>query len=137
VSHAFSVGAVLHWKAFDLDRPPGTEIKPKFLVVIGAKPGHDVLMILATTHPHHRDLKPGCNAEEGYYYIPGVAKQGFNENTWLLLNEPKVASAALLVKQGLSGNCKVVRSVDAQIAAAIINCLKKIDDVSDLHLSLL
>jgi hypothetical protein len=137
MAHAFQLGAVLHWLAFDKDRPEGAEIKPKFLIVVGAKQGYDCLMILATTQRHRKEFKPGCNAKDGYYFIPSVAKEFFKEDTWLLLSEPKVTSAAELVKLGMGKQVEARGKIRDEIVRAIINCLKQSDDVSGIHLSLL
>jgi hypothetical protein len=137
MAHSFQVGAVLHWLAFDKDKPDGAEIKPKYLLVIGAKQGNDCLMILATTQRHRKDFTPGCNAKDGYYYIPAVAKEFFKENTWLLLNEPKVASAAELVRLGLTKQVEVRGVLRNELVRAVINCLRRSEDIGDVHLSLL
>ncbi len=137
MTHAFGVGAVLHWKLFDIDPPEGAEKKNKFLLVIGAKQGHDVLMILATTQKHHKKFNHGCSASEGYYFIPSVAKEFFPEDTWLLLSEPKVANSALLISGGMNGTVKVCGKLRDELVRAIINCLKKTSDVSQAHLALI
>lgn len=137
MAHAFAVGAVLHWEMFDNNRPQGAEIKNKFLLVLGAKPGNDVLMVLATTQKHYMKLNPGCRAKEGYYFILGVAKEFFPKDTWLLLAELKVANAAMLIDGGMKGTIRVCGNLRDELVRAIINCLKKTNDVSEYHLSLL
>jgi hypothetical protein len=137
VTNAFALGAVLHWDEFDKDRPVGTEIKSKFLIVLSAKQGQQCLMVLATKQKHHKKFKPGCSASENYYFIPGVAKEFFREDTWLLLDEPKTATASELVAGGIKGKIKVVYNLREDLLRAIVNCLKQTLDISEHHLSLL
>lgn len=96
-----------------------------------------MLMVLATTKKHHKGFHPGCRAKEGYYFIPGVAKEFFPEDTWLLLAELKVANAAMLIEGGMKGTIKVAGQIRDELVRAIINCLKKTQDVSEVHLTLI
>lgn len=130
------MGAVLHWQAFNIDAPPGATPKNKFLVVIGANQNQSVLMLVATTKRHHRSHKPGCVAEEGYYLIPGGGKDFFKEDTWLLLSEPKETNAAELIARGVKGEVQARGNLRTELVRAIINCLRRTDDVSSYHLSL-
>jgi hypothetical protein len=132
----FKVGAVLDWDKFKFSRP-GAEPKDKLLIVLGAKQGSDFLMALTTSRPHWRKFNHGCNAQDGYYFIPGTGKDFFSEDTWVLLNDVKIASSAEVVRGALQGGIRCAGNLRQELARAIINCLKKTDDVSGLHLSLL
>lgn len=56
---------------------------------------------------------------------------------WLILAEPRIASAAEVLKHGLSGVLSVEHNLRQDLANAIRNCLKRTRDVSQLHLDLL
>lgn len=137
MSGTFEVGAVLDWDEFDHNRPPGAEKKDKLLLVVGAKQGYDFLLVLATTKQHKKTTTPGCNAKDGYYYIPKEQRDFFNENTWLLLSELRPATAAIVVAGGMKKTIRVLGSLKPETARAVINCIKQIQDVSPYHLSLL
>jgi hypothetical protein len=134
VSPTFKVGAVLHWKDFTFS---DESKKNKYLIVLGAKTNHDFLLVLATSQPHHRSFNHGCHAQEGYYHIPGTGKDFFPKDTWVVLSEPRIASAGEILKESLVKNIETVANLRDDIARAMINCLKKCKDVSELHLSLI
>ena len=46
-------------------------------------------------------------------------------------------SAAELVKEGVKGNIAAVGQLRPDIANAICNCMKRCDDVSEIHVQLL
>lgn len=131
---AFGVGAVLHWKDFEFE--DGTAAN-KYFVVLGAKPRHDCLVVIATSQPKGKSYEPGCHAEQGYYVIPGTGRNFFPKDTWLLLMECKVLRSAEVVKAGMAGALTVADTLREQLANAIRNCLRRIEDVSPAQLDLL
>lgn len=134
MSHHFKIGAVLHWKDFTFS--DGSK-KNKYLIVLGAKSGHDILLVLATSKPYHRSFNHGCHATDGYYHIPGTGKDFFPLDTWVILAEPRIASTAELLKEAMNKNIETVGNLRDELARAIINCLKKTKDVSEFHISLI
>jgi hypothetical protein len=134
VSGALTFGAVLHWKQFPF--PDGGQPKDKFLLVLGAKQGHDFLLVLANTNRKHKYLTPGCHAKLGFYLIPGGGKDFFPDDTLVVL-KPLTARSAELVKGGLDKTIHVAANLSVNLAGHIRNCLKQSDDVSDADLALL
>ncbi len=130
----FGIGAVLHWTEFQFE--DGTTAN-KFFVVLGAKQGHDCLLVITTSRPKNKSYHPGCHPEEGYYHIPGGGKDFFPEDTWLLLMECKIFRPSDIVRGGLEGQIEVVDHLRQQVANEIRNCLGQIDDVSPAQLALL
>ena len=61
-------GCVFHWEGYQFE---DGEKADKFLVIVGAKTGCNYLAVIATSQKKKRDYQPGCNAERGYYHIPG------------------------------------------------------------------
>jgi hypothetical protein len=130
----FSVGAVLHWRGF---RFADGATADKYLVVLGCKTGHDALLVVATSKRHRKKFNHGCNAADGYHFIPGTGKDFFPLDTWLLLAAPRVASSAELIQCGIRGEVSVCGKLRDQLANEIRNCLKRVKDVSAYHVSLL
>jgi hypothetical protein len=128
------VGCILHWKGF-IFADGGTA--DKYLVIVGAHPGMNYLAIVATSKQKKRSNEPGGNPQGGYYHIPGGGKDWFPKDTWLLFEEPREISAAEMVKEGLQGNIEVKGRLRHDIANAICNCMRKCEDVSELHIGLL
>jgi len=131
---SFGVGAVLHWKNFEF--PDGSQ-KNKFFVVLGARSGQHSLVVIATSKRKNKDYNAGCHPREGYYHIPGARKDFFTEDTWLLLMECQVIDSAKIIGLGMSGALTVAGQLRIDLANAIRNCLKQIQDVSQAQLSLL
>lgn len=128
------IGAVLDWDDFVF--PDGSS-KDKLLLVLGAKQGHNYLLVLATSKPHQRHFEPGCNAGDGYYFIPGGGKDFFNKDTWIILSEPQIANAAEMLSAFMGRRVRVIDNLRDQLTNAIRNCLKLVDDVSQVHKDLL
>ena len=131
---AIGPGCILHWKGFKFR--DGTT-RNKFLVIVGAHPGQNYLAVIATSVPKNKSFQAGGHPEDGYYHIPGGSKDWFEEDTWLLFEEPREISAGELVKEGLAKNITVEGHLRPDIANAICNCMRKCDDVSEYHRSLM
>lgn len=126
-------GCVFHWEGFRFE---DGEQADKYLVFVGAKTGSNYLAVIATSQPKKRDFKPGCNAAQGYYHIPG-GKDGFKKDTWLLLAPPREISPAEFLKFAMKREIKLVVQLRHDIANAICNCMRQCEDVSEYHRSLL
>lgn len=128
------IGAVLDWDKFPFE--DGSS-KDKLFVVLGAKQGADYLLVITTSQKHQRNFDPGCNAGDGYYFIPGGGKDFFYKDTWVLLASPLPTRTTELVAKSFSDEIRVVGNLRHDVANAIRNCLKQVDDVSQAHLDLL
>lgn len=132
---AICVGCILHWKGFTF---PDGEKANKYFVIVGSQPNQNYLAIIATSKKKKwRDAQPGGNPDGGYYFIPGGRKDWFPEDTWLLFEVPREISAAEFVKEGLAKNLTVEGYLRHDIANAICNCMKRCQDVSPYHVSLI
>ena len=128
------LGAVLHWEGFEIE--DGTTAN-KYFVVLGAKPGYDCLVEIATSQRKRKSYQPSCHANEDYYHIPGSGKDFFPKDNWLLLMECKVLRSAEVVEAGMAGTLRAVDTLRGQLANEIRNCLKRVEDVSPAQLALL
>jgi hypothetical protein len=81
---SIAAGEVLHWATFQFEDGSSQN---KFFVVLGAKPGHNMLFTIATSRKKRRRYDPGCNEQEGYFHIPNGGRNVFELDTWLLLME--------------------------------------------------
>jgi hypothetical protein len=131
---AIAPGSILHWEGFKF--PDGTEAN-KYFVIVGAQTGKNFLAIIATSQQKRRAAQPGGNPDGGYYHIPGGGKDWFQKDTWLLFEAPLELSSAEFLKAVLEKKLTVKGQLRGDIANAICNCMKKCDDVSAHHVSLL
>ncbi len=131
---AIEPGCVLHWDGFKLS--DGSE-GHKYFVVVGSQPNKNYLAIIATSKQKRRGAQPGGNPDGGWYHIPGGGKDFFKVDTWLLFDAPQELSAADLVKLKFEGKLKISGKLRGDVANAICNCMRKCDDVSEYHKTLL
>jgi hypothetical protein len=131
---AIELGVILHWKGFKF--ADGTE-RNKYFVVVGAQAGQNFLAVITTSVPKDKSFQAGGHPEDGYYHIPGGGRDWFKKDTWLLFEEALELSAAALVKERIAGNITVEGHLRYDIANAICNCMRRCDDVSEHHKSLL
>lgn len=131
---AIGPGTVLHWEGFKF--PDGSEAN-KYFVIVGAQTGKNFLAVIATSQQKWRSSQPGGNPDGGYYLIPGGGKDWFQKDTWLLFEAPVELSSAEFLKAVLEKKIVIKGKLRGDIANAICNCMKKCDDVSAYHVSLL
>lgn len=132
---SFTFGAVLHWEKFQF--ADGGEPKNKYLVVLGAKPGSDFILVLADSFkPKHAALALGCNDALGYYVVPSGGRDFFKLDTVIKLRTQRT-NAAELVLRGIEGEVRVVGNLSQALAAGIRNCLQKSPDISAEDIALL
>jgi hypothetical protein len=131
---AIEPGCILHWDGFVLSTG---EAGHKYFVIVGAQPNQNYLAIRATSQRKRRNHVPGGNPQGGWYHIPGGRKDWFPRDTWLLFDDPQELSAKELLALKFKGEIKVVGSLRHDIANAICNCMRKCNDVSEYHKTLL
>lgn len=131
---AIGPGSILHWEGFKF--PNGTEAN-KLFVIVGAQPGRNYLAIIATSQQRGRNPDPGGNPQGGYFAIRGGGKDWFVKDTWLLFEEPVELSASEFAKAVQEQTITVKGQLRGDLTNRICNCMKKCDDVSEYHRSLL
>jgi hypothetical protein len=134
MSPAPVLGNVLHWKKFEFE---DGKKKDKYLVVIGAKKGCDYLFAVATSQRHRRAFKPGCHKKLSYYHIPGVGRDYFKKDTWLIFVKCVQQRQADTLKLISEGALSVEGSLRHDVVKAIQECLRQCDDVPAIHIALL
>ena len=128
-------GCVLHWTGFKFDDGATAN---KFFVIVGAQPNKNYLAVIATSKMKRgRKPEPGGNPEGGWYHIPGGGKDFFPDDTWLLFEAPQELSAAQLLSLKLKNDIQVKGNLRGDIANGICNCMRKCEDVSEYHKTLL
>jgi hypothetical protein len=131
---AIGPGVILYWKGFEF--PNGAEAD-KLFVIVGAQPGRNYLAVITTSQRNGRNPDPGGNPKGGYFAVRGDKKNWFEKDTWLLFEEPVELSASDLASAMKDGTITVKGRVQDELANRICNCMKKCDDVSEYHCTLL
>ena len=129
------VGAILHYKNFPFEN--GTT-KNKYLVVLGAKPNSDYLCALATSQKHRRKSVTGCHLQPyAYFFVEGGGKNFFPLDTWIILSNPVTMKKNEVIKKGFDNILEVKFNLVENITGEIRNCLKRSEDISQVHKNLL
>lgn len=128
-------GAVLFCEDFKFEDGGQSD---KLLVVLGAKPGKNVIAALCTSKPQRGVSKEGCFAEKSIYHCKAGGKNGWPKDTWIQLYRLVELSAAELLKLALEKKKLETRAnLPRETAAAIRNCAKQTQDVMPLQIELM
>jgi hypothetical protein len=113
------------------------ELSDKLIVIVAAK--DDCLLVLKTTsQPHGRSTVDGCHvsAREGVFTF-NTQKSGFKKTpTWIVLR-PRVFMTRSWNARIQAGQAKEIFAMRQDQLQAIINCLRRVTDISPAHLAYL
>lgn len=129
-----SQGSILLHKNFQFS---DGGIADKLLVVLSLVKDGKVLVVKTTSQQRRRPLKDGCHPDvRESVFVFNANLGGFKKTTWIIL-DPIMMDANLLAKcveDGAVRKLFVLNSIDTK---AIINCLRRCDEVSPIHLEFL
>jgi hypothetical protein len=125
-------GTILEWDGFVDSK--GNKV-PKLFIIVGAQADKIFLSIRATSKKKWREYQPSDDAD--YYYIPGGKLEWFDVDTWVLFTEAQEFNRAGLEREMKAGKLRTKGCLRGQIANEICNRMRKCQDVSEHHISLL
>ncbi len=128
---AIHPGTILVWDRFVDSR--GKEV-PKLFVVVGAHADKNYLTIKSTSKKYWREYEP---ADDANYYFIAAKKNWFELDTWLLFTEPQEFNRVGAQREIANGKMRVMSCLKFQTTNEICNRMKKCQDVSGNHVSLL
>jgi hypothetical protein len=115
------------------------EIGKKYLVILNnpdLQKSEPFLLSKTTSNPKGKPEKQGCYSERNLYVLdPGY--DFFPEKTWIQFFEIFEAQSNELIKDHFKYGVEIRGTLREQTTNALINCIKKSDDVSEYHLSFL
>jgi hypothetical protein len=129
-------GAILFHPGFEF---ANGEIGRKYLIIINTpdiKKSEPFLFCKTTSQSQNKPQTPGCHAERNLYCIDAQF-DFFRRKTWVQFFEMFEANYDEFVKEHFELGLEVRGELRKETISAIINCIKKSDDVSIYHLSLL
>ena len=122
-------GAVIFHENFEFH---DGEHADKLLIVLNDGIDKPLLLLKTTSQQKgYRLNEPGCHPEKSYFFLP-VSWDSFSKDTWVLLYEQYP-----IPEENLNGRIRVLFHLQDQNLRAIINCLRRTEDVSAENLSLL
>lgn len=129
-------GSILFHPSFEFTNG---EIGRKYLVILNTpdiKKSESFLFCKTTSQSQNKPQTPGCHAEKNLYCIDAKF-DFFPKKTWVQFFEIFEANYQEFIKQHFDLGLEVKCELKTETINAIINCIKKSDDVSAYHLSLL
>jgi hypothetical protein len=129
-------GTVLFHPKFEFSNG---ETGKKYLIILNTpdiKKSQPFLICRTTSQPKNKPKEPGCHAEKNVYGIEANS-DFFPKRTWVQFFEIFEFNHDEFIKQHFELGLQVNAELKPQTINAIINCVKKSDDVSAYHLSLL
>lgn len=113
------------------------ESADKLLVVLSHPKNGQILVVITTSQQRRRPLKDGCYPSiRESLFVFNANLGGFKKTTWVIL-DPIILEVSLLSTRMSTGVVKKLFSLNQIDARAIINCLKRCDEVSPVHLEFL
>lgn len=127
-------GEVIFWSKYSFQDGSDAD---KLLVVANNQRNNQHVVFKTTSQPNkHRPNKEGCHPKEGYYHLP-ASKSWFKRDTWIVLNDPQILAATELDRAVNGGRAKLMTQLNDELVRAIINCFRKTDDCSSIHVWLM
>jgi hypothetical protein len=129
-------GTILFHPSFEFTNG---EAGRKYLIILNTpdiKKLEPFLFCKTTSQPENKPQTPGCHAEKNLYCIDAKV-DFFPKKTWVQFFEIFEAIYDEFIKQHFELRLEVKGELKQQTINAIINCIKRSDDVSAYHLSLL
>lgn len=110
------------------------ELEPKFLVALARTPGGDVVARLLTSRAHGRPEDPRCYHGVPYpgYYL-GVLGGSLSAKSWVDLRYLDDVDSIDAARQAKDGVLTLVMTLDAQVLAAVLDCVAAAEDTTRLQ----
>lgn len=127
-------GTILYHRAFQFQNG---EIGKKLLIIINTPQKDEPYLCCRTTSKQQYNIdREGCHSNKNIYVI-NPNTDWFKEKTWVQFHELYEFEAGKFLKDHFDGKLVVKGTLKANTIVAIINCVKRSEDVSNYHLTLL
>ena len=129
-------GTILFHPSFEFS---DGETGRKYLIILNTpdiKRPEPFLFVKTTSQSHNKLQSPGCHADKNLYVI-NANLDFFPKKTWVQFFEIFEVGYDTFIKEHFELGLDIKGTLRSDTISAIINCIKKSDDVSAYHLSLL
>ena len=109
----------------------------KLIIILNVPKNKESFLVCRTTSkPQFYINKRGCYSDKNIYYIDANF-DWFRKNTWIQFYELTEIDNASFLNNHFKGNLEIKGCLRTETIQAIINCIKKSEDVSNYHMRLL
>jgi len=110
---------------------PTGELKAKYLLVLAAPSGHDIVVRLLTSRPHGRPENPPCFHGAPYAgYFLGMPGGELNRKTWVDLRPQDDLDPVACRRRQEKGLMVRVLALDPATTTRVIECVAGADDTT-------
>lgn len=127
-------GTIFYHKAFQFQNG---EIGKKLLIILNMPQKDEPYLCCKTTSKQQFNIdKEGCHSNKNIYVL-NPNTDWFKEKTWIQFHELYEFEASKFLQAHFKGELEIKGELKGQTISAIINCIKRSEDVSNYHLTLL
>lgn len=109
----------------------------KLLIVLNAPSENQPYLVCKTTSKEKFNIQTeGCHSDRNIYLL-NANTDWFTERIWIQFHDLYPLSAPELLRDRFKGQLEIVGKLRKTTIAAIINCIKRSQDISDYYLELL
>lgn len=131
---AIARGDLILWKAFQFDDGGASD---KLLIILGAKPGQNLIALPTTSKARGRKPTPGCIGFADYFFISAGGRDGFHLDTWVETYRPVEMERKDADRGIADGAVTLVHPLRLELVNQIRNCLKQSRDITPQQVALL
>lgn len=121
-------GAILFHSKFRFTN--GEEGEKLLIVLNNPNPAEEPYLVCRVTSQRGRKPKtPGCHEEHSLFFLPG-REDFFEKDTWIQLHEIFSFNASELLRDHFDGRLNVRGNLKDLTIRQLMNCIRKIKDIS-------
>ncbi len=130
-----NVGSIYLHEEFKFE--DGSRGRKLFVVVNSPKKTENYLVCKTTSQesPPYRVKKQGCSAPQRNYFMFFAKDDWFEKDTWIQFDELYEFEITKLLQDAFGGKAKYMAELNPNNTRAILNCILKSEDISQIHLS--
>lgn len=127
-------GTILYHRAFEFK---GGEVGKKLLIILNTPQDNDPYLCCKTTsQPKYGLEKEGCYNNKNVYVLNPIPRC-FSLKTWVQFHDLYEFDSQSFLQAHFRGDIDIKGNLPTQVINAIVNCVKKSEDISKYHLMLL
>jgi hypothetical protein len=126
-------GGIYHHRQFYVD-PETRAFRGKYMLVLAAAPGGDLIMRLLTSRPHGRPEQPRCYHGDPYPgFFLGTLGRPLDRPTWLDLRYLEDADSHIAGRDEQNGLIQLVATLQQGLFRAALECAAGANDTTRLQ----
>lgn len=129
-------GTIIYHRVFQFHNG---EIGQKLLIILNTpniNKQEPYICCKTTSQQKYGIDKEGCHSQSNIYVL-NANSDWFKDKTWVQFHELYEFDCKMFLKEHFNGNLEIKGKLKDVTKSAIINCIKRSEDISNYHLTLL